>query len=781
MSESIAKQIRIEGIVQGVGFRPFIYRLATERNLCGTVLNDSQGVLIEIEGPQPVVAAFLCAIHDELPPLASISSLRIIEHEVTGKNDFTIIESQASSARVAQIAPDSYVCPECLSELFDPNDRRYYYPFINCTNCGPRYSIVTDIPYDRPLTTMVDFPMCPTCQAEYEDPGSRRFHAQPNACADCGPQLSFADNKGQAVEVDDPLTEAISRLRAGEVVAVKGLGGYHLAVDASNDAAVKSLRLRKHRDEKPFALMCFNIERIRQFAHVLAPEEQLLTSVERPIVLLRRRADHKLSSAVAPNNNFFGIMLPYTPLHYLLLKEFSALVMTSGNQSDEPIAFENSDAQSRLSGIADCYLQHNRRIHIRTDDSIARLLDGEPVLYRRSRGYVPRGVKLPCEQPVVLAVGAELKNTICLTRGERAYLSHHIGDLKNQQVVDSMKQTVRHLQGLLEVQPELIAHDLHPDYLSTHVAADLADTLQLVPVQHHHAHLASCLVDNGHNGPAIGVIFDGIGYGSDGHIWGGEFLVGDLHHFQRVGHLAYRPLPGGDAATKEPWRMAVSCLHAVFGTELPALECLQQIAKPDLKLLLQMIEKRLNSPLTSSVGRLFDAVAALVGVRNQVSYEGQAALELEMLIDTTGAEEPAYPFAITQGDGMLQIDPDPLIRQIVQDLSDSVAACHISARFHNGIAQTIVEVCQRVAAEREKMPVALSGGVFQNRYLTERVAGKLRSGGFEVLLHRQVPPNDGGLALGQAVIAGHLSSQRGSKSKYSRQNREVPLCTKITD
>ncbi|SHI49111.1 Hydrogenase maturation protein, carbamoyltransferase HypF [Malonomonas rubra DSM 5091] len=750
----VARRVRIEGIVQGVGFRPFIYRLARERQLAGTVLNDSQGVLIEIEGERRGIESFLAAIETELPPLASISGFQVVDSVPTGQSGFVIVESQSAQRRVAQIAPDSYVCPDCLRELFDPNDRRYRYPFINCTNCGPRYSIVTDIPYDRPLTTMVDFPMCPACQAEYEDPVSRRFHAQPNACADCGPQLTFADENGQLIAAAEPLVEAIERLRAGQIVAVKGLGGYHLAVDATNDEAVKRLRQRKHRDEKPFAVMAYNLEQICRFSHVSPGEERLLTSVERPIVLLRQRKDHGLSLEVAPKNKFFGTMIPYTPLHYLLLEQFHAIVMTSGNQGDEPIAFENSDAQNRLEGIADCYLQHNRRIHIRTDDSIARLLDGEPVLYRRSRGYVPRGVKLSGEQKPVLAVGAELKNTICLTRGDRAFLSHHIGDLKNQTVVDSMKQAIDHFQGLLEVQPTIIAHDLHPDYLSTHVAEELAGESNLVAVQHHHAHLASCLTDNGRNEAAIGVIFDGIGYGNDGHIWGGEFLVGDLYDFERVGQFAYRPMPGGDAATKEPWRMAVSYLQAVYGNKLPDLPFLQDVESSGLNLLLQMIEKQLNSPLTSSVGRLFDAVAALVGLRNRVSYEGQAAFELEMLIAASGEAEAPYRFDVVAAAGLLQIDAVPMIKALVADLRAGIEPAVVSARFHNGLAQTIVDVCRQIRGERGVLPVALSGGVFQNRYLTERSAKLLREAGFDVLLHRQVPPNDGGLALGQAVIAG---------------------------
>ena len=748
------RKIRVTGVVQGVGFRPFVYRLALERHLAGLVFNDSHGVQIEVEGTGKLLDDFLLALKNQMPALASIHELRVTAEVPRGEQGFRIIDSQGGEGRSTEISPDATTCQDCLRELFDPGDRRFRYPFINCTNCGPRYSIVTDIPYDRPLTTMADFPMCPACRAEYDDPASRRFHAQPNACPDCGPLLTFHAENGQQLTVVDPLAEAVDRLRKGEILALKGLGGYHLAVDAENDEAVRRLRRRKLRDEKPFALMSFDLERIRRFAEVTELEERLLTGVERPIVLLPRRANHGLSMQVAPNNKFFGIMIPYTPLHYLLLEQFQALVMTSGNQSDEPIAFENSDAQERLQGIADATLQHNRRIHIRTDDSIARLLDGEPVLYRRSRGYVPRGVKLPAEQPSVLAVGAELKNTICLTRGDRAFLSHHIGDLKNQQVVDSLHQAVQHLQGLFEIRPERIAHDLHPDYLSTHAAGGVAGELPLVAVQHHHAHLASCLVDNGRSGPAIGVIFDGIGFGSDGHVWGGEFLLGDLREFRRVGQLAYRQMPGGDAATKEPWRMAVSHLYHAFGPEWPELNSLQPIANADLKLLVQMIEKGLNSPLTSSVGRLFDAVAALVGVRNRVSFEGQAALELEMLIGPPGGEESGYVFDLQEAPGVLEFDPGPMIRQLVSDLTAGVTADRISARFHNGLAQTVVDVCRQLAATHGVWPVALSGGVFQNRYLTERTAGLLRATGFEVLLHRQVPPNDGGLALGQAVIAG---------------------------
>jgi hydrogenase maturation protein HypF len=758
VTETVRKQIRIEGIVQGVGFRPFVYRIATARELAGSVCNDSRGVLIEIEGRKTLVDAFLRALRDELPPLASISAMEVSERPVSGEAGFAIVESRSGSARSAQIAPDTHVCTDCLQELFDPRDRRYRYPFINCTNCGPRYSIVTGIPYDRPLTTMVDFPMCPTCTQEYRDPRSRRFHAQPNACADCGPRLSFRDEQGRPLLCDDPLAETVKRLRQGRIVAIKGLGGYHLAVDATSTAAVARLRQRKLRDEKPFALMVFSPERVRRYARLTALEERILTGVERPIVLLEQRPDAPISPLVAPRNRYFGVMLPCTPLHYLLLEQFPALVMTSGNRSDEPVAFADSDATERLDGIADAYLVHNRRIHIRSDDSIVRALAGEPLMLRRSRGFAPRGVALPQSQASVLAVGGELKNSICLTHGARAYLSHHIGDLKNQDAVDALQQAIDHLQGILQLQPRIVAHDLHPDYLSNRVAEALPG-MTAVAVQHHHAHLAGCMADNGVERETLGVIFDGVGYGSDGHIWGGEFLLGDYTGFRRVGQLAYLPMPGGDAATREPWRMAVSYLMQAFGADFPAALLSDEIRPAQLNLLKQMIAKRLNAPLTSSCGRLFDAVAALAGIRNRVSYEGQAALELEMALAADAGQAGSYGFAIRRAGDLLLVDAAPMIRQLVADLTRRVGISMLSARFHNGLARAVVEVCGTLRSEIGARPVALSGGVFQNRYLTERTLELLREEDFEVLVHRQVPPNDGGLALGQAVIAGRSRAE----------------------
>ncbi|HXV20539.1 MAG TPA: carbamoyltransferase HypF, partial [Desulfuromonadales bacterium] len=643
MSDLQRKRISIEGIVQGVGFRPFVYQAARKWGVAGWVRNDSRGVTVEAEGPLHRLAGFLWALREDIPPLASISRFEMADLPASGAAGFVIRESEGGAAKRAQIAPDTCVCPDCLDELFDPADRRYRYPFINCTNCGPRYSIVTAIPYDRRHTTMVDFPLCAACRAEYDDPAARRFHAQPNACPECGPQLRLLDGQGRPLAAEDPVAAAIGLLRQGQIVAVKGLGGYHLAVDAANDAAVRELRRRKSRDEKPFALMSYSAADILRYADADEGELRLLGGVERPIVLLRQKAGHPLSPAVAPRNRYFGVMLPYTPLHYLLLKDsFPALVMTSGNRSDEPIVYEDGEAAARLAGIADAFLVHDRRIETRTDDSIARVMAGKALLLRRSRGYVPRGIFLPRPQPSVLALGAELKNAVCLTRDDRAFLSQHIGDLQNAAACASFERTIGHLQRILELKPQIVAHDLHPDYHSTRYAEGIAG-VRRVAVQHHHAHLASCLAEHGVAGEAIGVIFDGIGYGADGRIWGGEFLVGDYRGYRRVGHFAYLPMPGGDAATREPFRMALSCLHHTYGNDLPPLPVVAAIPEPERRLLLQMIEKGVNSPLTSSCGRLFDAVAALCGLRDRISYEGQAALELEMAIEGE-AEAGYYPY-----------------------------------------------------------------------------------------------------------------------------------------
>lgn len=752
MQRTVRRHIEIEGIVQGVGFRPFVYQCAVRYDLVGWVLNNSRGVTIEVEGQGEQVEPFLVALENEYPPLASITRFDVQTLEPAGDTGFVIRESSDEADTLAQISPDTFVCDDCLRELYDPADRRFRYPFINCTNCGPRYTIIQGVPYDRPKTTMADFLMCHSCQKEYDAPTSRRFHAQPNACPDCGPQLSLTDDQGISV-IGDPVSQTIELLMAGKTVAIKGLGGYHLVVDACNDVAVGELRRRKARDEKPFALMSFDLDRVSDFAVFDDQERRLLLGVERPIVLLRQKEGHCLSPRVAPKNRYFGVMLPYTPLHYLLLEHFPALVMTSANISDEPVVFTDDDARSRLEGIADAYLAHNRRIHIRTDDSIARVMSGQALLLRRARGYVPRSLLLPASQPPVLAVGAELKNALCLTRGDRAYLSQHIGDLKNAEVLQSLAEASDHLQQILDLRPEAVAHDLHPDYLSTHFAEQFSD-LPKIPVQHHHAHLASCLAEHCWQDPAIGVIFDGIGLGDDDTIWGGEFLIGDLGRYERVGNLQPVCMPGGDAATREPWRMAVSYIQHAYGSDWPDLEMLRAIVPADVRLLQQMMEKGLNSPLTSSCGRLFDAVAALAGLRQKVNYEGQAALELEMAITNSG-DDAVYPWDIFEMDGRFVVGHTPLIRAIVDDLLTGSEAGMISRRFHLTLAEIIADVCGRLRKARGLETVALSGGVFQNRFLTEQASLLLEQSGFHVLRHSLVPPNDGGLALGQAVVAGN--------------------------
>ena len=653
-----------------------------------------------------------------------------------------------------QIAPDCDVCPDCLAELFDPTDRRYRYPFINCTNCGPRYTIIKGVPYDRAYTTMAGFPMCADCRAEYEDPSHRRFHAQPNACPVCGPRLSLLDLQAGPVD-GNPLDTAISLLQDGRILALKGLGGYHLAVDACNDAAVRELRRRKNRDEKPFAVMSPRLTEITAYARFDETEQRLLTGPERPIVLLRKRGQNPIAPLVAPTNGYFGVMLPYTPLHHLLLRDnFLALVMTSGNLSDEPISYRDDEALQRLAGIADFFLTHNRDIHTRTDDSVIRVFQGKPIFLRRSRGYVPRGITLPGAQQSVLAVGAELKGTICLTRGNRAFLSQHIGDLQNAATLRSMEETIIHMERLLKIEAKVIAHDLHPDYLST-VHAQSIEGLPRVGVQHHHAHLASCMAENGLEGEVIGVIFDGTGYGTDGTIWGGEFLVGGYAKFRRAGHFRTIPMPGGDAAVKEPFRMALSYLYTIFGEDLFSLNlpCVAEVPEEERKLFLKMLERRLNSPLTSSCGRLFDAVAALIGLRQRVSYEGQAAIELEAIAEAAASAE-VYPFDIAREEEVQVVDFREMLRAVVTDVVAGRPRDEIARCFHNTMAAMVAGVCMKIRTETGMDRVVLSGGVFQNKLLSESVFTLLADNGFHVYTQRLAPPNDGGLALGQAIIAG---------------------------
>jgi hydrogenase maturation protein HypF len=757
-------RVRVEGIVQGVGFRPFVHALAGRLGLAGLVGNDAGGVFVEVEGAAETVERFLEALAAEAPPLAVIERVTATPLAPTGSSGFAIAPSQAGGERQALVSPDTATCADCLAELADPADRRHRYPFINCTNCGPRFTIVRDVPYDRPATTMASFAMCADCAREYHDPGDRRFHAQPVCCPACGPSLALLDRDGTAAE-GDPLAGAAARLRDGAVVAVKGLGGYHLAADAASEPAVAGLRARKHREDKPFAVMVADVAGARALCRVDPAEEAMLASPRRPIVLLRRRpegAGTVVAPSVAPGNRSLGVMLPYTPLHHLLLAEVGRpIVLTSGNVSDEPIAYLDGEAVERLGGIADWFLVHDRPIHVRADDSVVRAFRGRELPLRRSRGFAPQPLGLPWPFPRhVLACGAELKHTFCLAKGGHAFVSHHIGDLENYETFRSFTEGVGHFRRLFAVEPEVVAHDLHPEYLSTKYALEL-DGVELEGVQHHHAHVAACLADNGEPGPVIGVAYDGLGYGADGTIWGGELLVADLEGFRRAGHLEVVAMPGGAAAIREPWRMAAAWLGAAFGGQVPEhlavvgrnLDRWEQVAA--------LARSGTASVATSSAGRLFDAVSAILGVRDAVNYEGQAAVELEQLADP--AEAAAYPARVggaTDDGAPLLVGGRDLVRAVVEDLDAGVPAPLIAARFHNGLAEATVAACQAVRDATGLEAVALSGGVFQNLLLLERTVARLELKGFRVLVHSRVPPNDAGISLGQAAVAGARARAR---------------------
>ncbi|WP_245966748.1 carbamoyltransferase HypF [Sphaerisporangium album] len=876
MSGFIRAEVRVDGIVQGVGFRPFVHRVATRLGLRGVVGNDERGVVIEVEGASTAVAEFVETVRHRPPPLATVDRVTSRRIPVTGEHGFRIAPSTGTGHGRALISPDVATCDDCLRELFDPADRRYGYPFINCTACGPRFTIVRESPYDRATTTMASFAMCEACASEYHDPASRRFHAQPVCCAACGPRLRLlhaghgvvgrepasvpagdlppsplgdlpapppddlppprpddppapsADASAVSGPVEipgDPVEQAARLLRRGAVLAVKGIGGYHLAVRADSEVAVTALRARKRREERPLAVMVPDLETARALCHLDAREERLLTDAGRPIVLLRRRTDGdspeetgrrqddgvhsftgtrssigtrgddgaaRVAEGVAAGDRFLGVMLPYSPVHHLLLRRFpQPIVLTSGNASDEPIAYADATALERLGGIADAFLLHDRAIHIRADDSVVRVVRGRELPVRRSRGHVPRPARLTREaRRPVLGCGAELKHTFCLAEGRHAFVSHHIGDLENYETLRSFTGGVRHFERLFGIRPELVAHDLHPEYLSTKYALEREDA-EPVGVQHHHAHIASCLADNGVEGPVIGVAFDGLGYGLDGTLWGGEFLVADLTGFRRAGHLATVPMPGGATAIRQPWRMAAAYLA---GTDAARGLAVRDRNADRWDAVVAMAAKGVNAPLTSSAGRLFDAVAALTTGRDTVTYEGQAAIELERVADryehrayscrildgpdppcaegtatdTANAAKPAGhemsgttespvtgpPHTATASRmGTFVVRGHDLVRAVLDDLSAGVEAPLVSARFHNGVARLIVEGCARVREHTGLSAVALSGGVFQNAHLVERTAARLEGRGFTVLTHTRVPPNDGGISLGQVAVA----------------------------
>ncbi len=746
--------------MQGVGFRPFVYALATRLGLSGLVGNDVDGVFAEVEGPPAAVAEFLLLLRRQAPPLARIDRVTTAELAPAGDGGFTIAPSPRGGERRALVSPDSATCDDCLRELADPADRRFGYPFLNCTNCGPRFTIVVDVPYDRALTTMAGFAMCDRCAAEYHHPADRRFHAQPTCCARCGPRLSLTGADGAAL-AGEPLAGAARLLGQGQVLAVKGLGGYHLAVDATCEDAAAALRARKRREDKPFALMVADLAAARRLCEVDEVAAGLLASPRRPVVLLPRRPGAGVAASVAPGNRQLGIMLPYTPLHHLLLASVPfPLVLTSGNVSDEPIAYRDEDALARLGTIAGAFLTHDRAIHIRTDDSVARVFRGREMLIRRSRGYVPEPVRVDWRFPrPVLACGAELKNTFCLAKEDRAIVSHHIGDLENAETLRAFTDGIEHFRRLFGIEPEVIAHDLHPDYLSTKYAVDTADGTDLVGVQHHHAHIASCLADNGDGGPVIGVAFDGTGYGADGTIWGGEFLLAGLAGYQREGHLEAVPMPGGTAAIKQPWRMAAVYLDAAFGATPPAGLAVMRRNQRWWDAVLTLAHKGVASPVTSSAGRLFDAAAAVLGVRDEISYEGQAAIELEQLADPR--ERGAYPAGL-DATMPFRIRGRDLIAAVAADLAAGVDKAIIAARFHHGVAALIEAGCLLARDRSGLATVALSGGVFQNMLLLSETAGRLEAAGFRVLVHSRVPCNDGGISLGQAVVAGAADRARAA-------------------
>lgn len=740
-------EIIIKGIVQGVGFRPFIYNLALKYGLNGTVSNSESGVIIHIEGIPHSIKLFISDIETKAPPISKITDITTKPVFLTGESGFTIISSSKSQAVTTLISPDVAVCPDCLNEMFDPNDRRYRYPFINCTNCGPRFTIIESIPYDRPSTSMKHFNLCPECQKEYDDPANRRFHAQPNACWECGPQVTLFKDSQNQIETNNPISKSIELLKKGEILAIKGLGGFHLAVDAQNESAIQKLRERKGREEKPLALMAKNIAAVEALCEVSDNEKSALQSISCPIVLLKRGEIDKLAPSIASGNDRYGIILPYTPLHHLLLAEhFQALVMTSANFSEEPICIDNQEAFDRLAQIADYFLIHNRDIYLRSDDSIVIQLADDLRVIRRSRGYAPQPIFLESTGPTVLGVGAELKNTVCLLKNKQAFLSQHIGNLENLEAHEFFKLTIKHFQEVFESKPELIIHDSHPQYLSTRWAKS-QNQIPLLSVQHHHAHMASVMAEHRLDQPVIGIIMDGTGYGTDETIWGGEILIGDFNAFRRFAYFEPLPLPGGNAAIKAPWRTAVSYLYSTFGKQVPDLHLFNQ---HHIEPIIEMLEKNINSPLTSSCGRLFDAVAALSGGKQNIKYEAQAAIEFMQKFQSLAVRP--FSYILDKGHDHWKILIQPIIRSVVRAIQNGLPIETMSSRFHKTLIHIFQDIALEARIETGINCIVLSGGVFQNQVLVENLIPVLAKSGFQVYSHSSVPTNDGGIALGQVMI-----------------------------
>lgn len=816
-------RINIKGVVQGVGFRPFIYRLAKENKLYGWVLNSSEGVVIEVEGESENLRLFIKNIREKAPPMAKIDELSLEEIEPVYRKKFEIKRSVKEKGKYQLISPDVAICEDCLNELFDKNDRRYLYPFINCTNCGPRFTIIKDMPYDRPKTTMSKFIMCEDCQKEYDDPLSRRFHAQPNACPICGPHLWLADSKGRLVNDINPVDEASNLLKNKIIIGVKSLGGFQLACDATSNDAVKKLRMKKHRPVKPFAVMVRNIDQVKEICFVNEDEEKLLTGSQKPIVLLRKKKESildyknkninknkndnknvvenknentnvkrnkntnknaiKICEQVAPNNNYLGVMIPYTPLHYTLLRSFNKpLVMTSGNISEEPIAIENEEAIKRLGHIADFFLFHNRDIYARYDDSVTKIFNSKIQMVRRARGFCPYPIKLDYNSKKILAVGPHLKNTFCLTEGKNAFVSQHIGDLENLETMNHFTSSLSTYRNLFKIEPEIVAYDMHPRYLSTQFAQRI-DKKVKIAVQHHHAHIASVMAENYLRGKVIGVSFDGTGFGTDGTMWGGEFIIADEFGFERVAHFRKVLMPGSEKAIERPYRMAISYLYEVYKNKIyknkkEGKKDIFNLVKKDfknifkgigkvcsdteLKVIINQLITGFNSPLTSSCGRLFDAVSSLLSISQHNYYEGQAAIELEMVSDESVLE--SYPFMLRRESNngfineIIVIDTLPIIEGMIADIKKGYKSSYISAKFHNTIIDIITKICEMMHKKFNIKKVALSGGVFQNNIILNRTFKMLKEKGFAVFTNFQVPVNDGGISLGQAFIAHHIAN-----------------------
>ncbi len=756
-------RIKIKGIVQGVGFRPFIHALATSCKINGWVSNAGGYVLVESEGSDGDLRCFVEHITKLAPPLSVIKDVDVEELPVLGLQGFGIIPSlDADDPGEIYISPDVSICPDCLRELKDPDSRRYLYPLINCTNCGPRFTITRKIPYDRQNTTMAGFAMCDECAGEYADPSDRRYHAQPVSCPQCGPSIRLTDRSGKVLECEDPVLAASKHIRDGLIVAVKGLGGYHLVVNARDREAVIRLRSRKSRDYKPFALMVSGMRTAVSHCHINQAERALLESPKKPIVLLRKRRECNLPDEIAHANPYLGLMLPYTPIHeliFLLQPSLDTLVVTSGNISDEPIYYDDNEAIDGLNGIADYFLSHEREIHMRTDDSVTRAVRGREYIIRRSRGYAPAPVTVSSsgyadkDTPVILACGAHLKNTFCINKKNDFYLSHHIGDLENAETLSSYERGIDHYLDMLHVKPDILAHDMHPDYLSTRYALSRSQTTgsALFPVWHHEAHIASCMADNDIDCDLIGVAFDGTGLGSDGNIWGGEFFTGGYGGMKHAGRLSFVKMPGGAAAINEPWRMAVSYMHSVMGDDMLCSGILNGIETAKIGYIRNMLQSDMNCPLTSSAGRLFDAVSAMLGIRLVSGYEGQAAAELEYAASDGGFE--SYPFDILKQNSFFIIETSGIIRGIAEDILAGIHKGMIASRFHETMAAIVVSGCMEARRDTGLSRVALSGGVFQNVLLLDKCLDKLETGGFEVFIHHRVPANDGGLSLGQSMIA----------------------------